>query len=359
MEENEKKNKYEKEKEKEIERENKNKDKNKDKIEDNNNNDNNDNNDNNENSNKYQYLLNNTNNNTNNKNKKKIKIFSNAFPPNNNTQHKKIQMAKSNVHKFLRDENIEIKIEDVKYRKIIKDDLKQLKPLFSEWFPLEYEKHFYDNIFIYMENNCGISFVAYIENPKFDSKNYEENSENYKHFTQIIIGVILTNKERLDSYEKNAYYNYENLGILEEISFNTKYFIYIQSLGILDECRRLKLGSILLEKIINEYRNDIDCLGIYLHVVTYNSIAINFYTKFKFKESNYLYNYYNINENSYDSLVMTRLFNKKDRLKIDYYRLFMDLFNLPLRILILIFTFSYCCNRCRHKRKYKKRKIIN
>jgi ribosomal protein S18 acetylase RimI-like enzyme len=293
------------------------------------------------------------------KNNKKIKIFSNAFPPNINTENKKIQMVKSDVHRFLRDENIEIKIEDIKYRKIIKEDLIQLKPLFLEWFPIEYHEVFFDNIFMYMENNCGISYVAYIENPKFDSKNYKENTQNFKHFTQIIIGVILTNKEKLESYEKNAFYNYENLGILEEINFNTKYFVYIQSLGILDECRRLKLGSILLDKIINDHRNDIDCLGIFLHVVIYNSIAINFYSKFNFKETNYLYNYYKIDDNSYDSLVMTRLFYKNDRLKTDYLRLFLDLFNLPIRILILIFTFGFCCNRCRNKRRYKKRKKIN
>lgn len=290
--------------------------------------------------------------------KKKIKINSNAFPPNSKEENKKIQSAVSGIHKFIREENIEIESTEIKFRTIIKEDVKQLKPLFKEWFPLDYDDEYFNNIFLYIENNCGFSLVAYFENPKFDSKDIYEDSHEFKHFTQIIIGVLLTNKELIERYQKNAEYNYENLGFLEEVNFTTKYFVYIQSLGVLDEYRRLKLGSIFLDKLLEEYRNDIDCLGFYLHVVSYNEVAINFYERIEFEEMNRLYNYYKIGDCYYDSFVMTRLLYKKDRKKTDYLRFFLDIFNFPLRFLIFILTFGFCFKRCRNKKRnfYKKKK---
>lgn len=55
---------------------------------------------------------------------------------------------------------------------------------------------------------------------------------------------------------------------------------YIMTIGIVDECRRLGLGSRLLNYTIEYLQNNYtNCEIIYLHVVDYNESAIRFYEK--------------------------------------------------------------------------------
>lgn len=301
--------------------------------------------------------------------KKKIRVSSDAFPPKHAFESKKIQPAYSDIHKYLKDEKIQIEIGMVKLRKIKKEDLTQIKPLFKEWFPLDYDEQFYEKIFSRLEEDTGISLVAYIENPKSksdfsnlktqknQSKNENENEkvENLTFLTELIIGLIITNKVSLENYIARVPYRYENLGYLDEICFNTKYFVYVQSLGVIDECRRLKLGTLLLDEIIKIHNKDFHCLGIYLHVVVYNAAAIKFYEKNGFKEMNHLYNYYFINDTYYDSKAMVRLFYKeqKDIGTNFIFRLLEFLLVSPFKILFLIITLFMCCKRYRHLRKLK------
>lgn len=294
------------------------------------------------------------------KTKKKIKVSSDAFPPKQALESKKIQPAHSNIHKFLQVKNIEIKSSMVKLRKIKKEDLDQIKPLFKEWFPLNYDEPFYNKIFVRLEKETGLSLVAYIDNPQFSQPKIEEanlqtTKENLDNLPELIIGLIITNKVTLENYIDSIPYRYENLSYLDEISFCTKYFVYVQSLGVIDECRRLRLGTLLLDEIINIHNRDFHCLGIYLHVVAYNKTAIKFYEKNSFKEMNHLFNYYFINETYYDSKVMVRLFHKDEKM-VDYNFLikFFDILVVnPLKIIFLIITLFMCCKRYRHIKKLK------
>jgi len=59
---------------------------------------------------------------------------------------------------------------------------------------------------------------------------------------------------------------------------------YIMTIGVVDECRRLGLGTMLLNevtKVINQSWSH--CEIIYLHVVDYNEAAIRFYEKNNFR----------------------------------------------------------------------------
>jgi len=300
------------------------------------------------------------------KTKKKLKVSSDAFPPKHSFETKKIQPAHSNIHKYLKDENIEINNNMVKLRKIKKVDMEQIKPLFKEWFPLDYDESFYNKIFTRLEEKSGLSLIAYIENTKFLIENSieEKNSqteetkrskENMDNFPELIIGLIITNKVSLENYKNSIPYRYENLSYLDEISFYSKYFVYVQSLGVIDECRRLKLGTLILNEIINIYNRDYHCLGIYLHVIVYNKIAIKFYEKNAFKEMNHSYNYYLINDTYYDSKIMVRLFHRDEKI-IDtniLMKLLEFLFINPLKLILLILTLFICCKRYRHNKKLK------
>jgi ribosomal protein S18 acetylase RimI-like enzyme len=55
---------------------------------------------------------------------------------------------------------------------------------------------------------------------------------------------------------------------------------YIMTIGVIDECRRLGLGTMLLEKTIEILQqNWTICEVIYLHVIDYNESAIRFYER--------------------------------------------------------------------------------
>lgn len=296
--------------------------------------------------------------------KKKIKISSTAFPPNPNSESKKIQKIHSHIHKFLKKENIQIDLKNIKLREIESRDMEQIRPLFKEWFPLNYDETFYENIFLYKDHNIGNTIIAYIENPSFQKgKNSEisrkdkdniSQSDSLYSCEQLILGAIITNKENLDAFIEKVPYQYENLSYIEEISFNKKYFMYIQSLGVIDECRRIKVGSLLLNQVLKNIVADSDCLGIYLHVVVYNSAAIKFYENHNFKEYNHMYNYYFIERNHYDSKVMVRLLLEKERIPSNIInKLLSYLLINPLKALILIVTLFFCCKRFRYLSKVK------
>ena len=56
-----------------------------------------------------------------------------------------------------------------------------------------------------------------------------------------------------------------------------------------------------------------NCIGVYLHVICYNEIAIKFYKKNKFRKVSKVNNYYYINGKNYDSFVFLRLISKKEK----------------------------------------------
>ena len=89
------------------------------------------------------------------------------------------------------------------------------------------------------------------------------------------------------------------------------------NIGVLDEFRKMKIGSKLIEKIINIGLNDILCIGIFLDVIYYNNSAIKFYKKNEFKKVMTNRNYYNIKGNKYDAYVFLRIFTRKEK---DRYR---------------------------------------
>lgn len=76
------------------------------------------------------------------------------------------------------------------------------------------------------------------------------------------------------------------------------------TIGVVDECRRLGLGSRLLNHTIeylqNNYKN---CEIIYLHVVDYNETAIKFYERNGFTQHKRLKNHYIIFNKPYDALI--------------------------------------------------------
>lgn len=87
------------------------------------------------------------------------------------------------------------------------------------------------------------------------------------------------------------------------------------TLGVVDECRRLGLGTMLLNevtKILN--KSYLTCEVIYLHVVDYNESAIRFYERNDFRTLKRIKNHYVIFEKIYDGLLLYKDINtRKDQ----------------------------------------------
>jgi GNAT superfamily N-acetyltransferase len=270
-------------------------------------------------------------------------IISEAFPPNKHGERKKF-VPLSLSHDLLT--GIQIKKEKIVYKPLLKTDIEEIKKLHKEWFPLSYEDDYFQQIFA---NKSGSYFTigAYYA---IDNKD-------------IILGLALcefrpvseyfvkhTSPKAIEEICRNIDFNEEVQSYLRCEDYNCA---YIMTIGVLDECRQLHIGSELINRIIDKAMTDNICIGVYLDVVYYNSSAIKFYENNGFKRVTTLKNYYNINENLYDCDVFLRIFTRKEKddYRAKHYGFLRKLINLiiitPLNIVykIIIFIFLFQCFR--------------
>lgn len=82
---------------------------------------------------------------------------------------------------------------------------------------------------------------------------------------------------------------------------------YIMTIGVVDECRRLGLGTKLIERTIAVLNCKWPlCEVLYLHVVSYNESAIRFYLneRNKFIRLKTIKDHYVIYEKNYDAVLL-------------------------------------------------------
>ncbi|KAF1791455.1 Acyl-CoA N-acyltransferase [Phytophthora cactorum] len=90
----------------------------------------------------------------------------------------------------------------------------------------------------------------------------------------------------------NAFYEYVTDAPEEvKISGKHRYRLCILTIGVLDDYRRSKLGSLLLENVIEQARRD-KLVYVYLHVQITNTAAQRFYLAHGFEVTKLLRNYY-------------------------------------------------------------------
>jgi ribosomal protein S18 acetylase RimI-like enzyme len=77
------------------------------------------------------------------------------------------------------------------------------------------------------------------------------------------------------------------------------------TLGVVDECRRLGIGTKLIDQTISIICNEFNtCQILYLHVVRYNETAIKFYQRNKFATHRIEEDHYTIMEKNYSAIVL-------------------------------------------------------
>jgi len=242
----------------------------------------------------------------------KYNIFSEAFPPDEKGERNNLLSYSSN-HNIIN--GLKLYKEKIIYKPLTKDSLLDVKNLHKEWFPIDYDDDFFTKV---LNNNDGKYFtIGAFYNIKIDNKDKE-----------IILGLAFCEFE----YVMEQLNNIIDEKILDEINGNISLCdelksymkcqfdkcIYIMTIGVMDEFRKMNIGSNLLKYIYNIALKIDRCIAIYLHVISYNETAIKFYQKNKYKNVAKIDNYYNFDDKNYDAFVFMRIISKieKEEFKI-------------------------------------------
>ena len=291
------------------------------------------------------------------KNQPKIsyEIYSEAFPPNKDGKRPKI-FSYSPTHDLIKeqsDNNINILNPDkIIYKPLTDSHLSEIKNLHKEWFPIDYDDNYFKKIFT---NKYGSYFTL----GAFYS--FENNNK------EIIIGMALceyrpvneyfikhTSREAIKEICYNIDFNEEVSSYLKCQEYNC---VYIMTIGVLDEYRKLHIGSNLVKIIFEQALLDNLCIGVYLDVVCYNKTAMIFYEKNGFKKVSKIKNYYDIKGNFYDSDVYLKIFSRKekDEFRRKNYSFWRKILNrvilMPLNAVYKIIFFVLFCQCFRDKIK--------
>ena len=243
-----------------------------------------------------------------------FQIFSEAFPPNKKGRREKLDISSSS-HILLKDTKLDPN--NIIYKPLTKQDIEETKNLHKEWFPIKYSDEYFNTIFNSKEGKY-FSIGAF----------YNIINEETKEKKEIIIGLALCEWIVGSDYffkvfgKESALEISKNINYIEEVYSYLKYddyhCIYIMTIGIMDEFRKMKIGSNIVERIINIGLSDKLCIGIFLDVIYYNYSAIKFYKRNEFKKVKTNKNYYNLNGTKYDAHVFLRIFSRKEKDRFRY-----------------------------------------
>ncbi|XP_049981924.1 N-alpha-acetyltransferase 60 isoform X1 [Alexandromys fortis] len=132
--------------------------------------------------------------------------------------------------------------------------------------------------------------------PRYPDSWYRDITSNKKFFSLAatyrgaIVGMIVAEiKNRTKIHKEDGDILASSFSVDTQVA-------YILSLGVVKEFRKHGIGSLLLESLKDHISTTAQdhCKAIYLHVLTTNNTAINFYENRDFKQHHYLPYYYSI-----------------------------------------------------------------
>ena len=191
-----------------------------------------------------------------------------------------------------------ISMTDIIFRGVKSDDLKELKDLHTECFPIQYDDIFFENIC----NGKGFK-----NSELFSEVAIEVESSR---MVGCILGQFVKTKKCQDGY------------FFSEFEDPAKEIFYILTLGLREDYRRSGLGTKLLKSCLNYAKINTKCGAIYLHVIHYNQGAVRFYEKNGFNFFREIEEFYQIDDihysaylyifylNGYNPPIFTRLIQK-------------------------------------------------
>ena len=274
-------------------------------------------------------------------------LYSESFPLNEKKERSRVKPI-SEVHKLL--SGVKIDLEKIYYKPLAPEHVEEVKKLHKEWFPVPYDERIFTDSMI---NNQG----AYVTEGAFYFLQ-EENKE-------IILGLIICRW----FYVEKFFFDLVGNNIIKEINDSIDYeeevklylsiqnnysSLYVMSLGVIDECRKMNIGTNLLKDMMNYAVSVPFCIGIFLSVISDNFSGKKFYEKNGLTCSNHLKDYYQIEDKKYDSDTYVKIFERKVKDKVRQYHNSMLTFKekcykylilKPYYILVKLFL-MFCLCRC-------------
>ena len=182
---------------------------------------------------------------------------------------------------------------NIEYKPLTVDYLDELVSLHNEWFPFSYDRNYFRK-YVLRKNNVAIgAFLKlgikdYLVGCVIGEFAHEEKFRNY------LPGVLVERSwyDFFSSWEKCA---------------------YLHSIGVIDEYRKLGVGTKLLEMFIEEMKKK-NSIAIYVNIIEHNNSAIKFIEANNWHFYGISRKYYRFNE---------KLFNAR----VYYYILDMNWFN--------------------------------
>jgi len=217
------------------------------------------------------------------------------------------------------------------FRPIDPSDRNVVQELHEEWFPIRYHDSFYESI---IQNNVYDGYPLYTcvasairSNINLDNSSYSEDIESPscdqgidesivkdawgQHWKSLHIDSLYdlpilfkhsvkplaSNRERAssDRYDErivgcligrfihNPSEENKSLLLSHSPTYRHTTLFYIMTLGVADDFRNLGLATELIQRCIHLALHVSSCGAIYLHVITYNTGAIQFYEKLGFR----------------------------------------------------------------------------
>jgi len=205
----------------------------------------------------------------------------------------------SQIHDILRNLGPEITKEQIKYRVLVRNDIPEVRNLHMEWFPVKYGDDYFNIIGKYQHI---ISIGAF----------YKPDQNKAQ---KILVGAIIARIQRDDTAsdiinKRGCCYKFTKFF---KFWHDPALMLYIMTIGVVDEVRRMGIGSILIEKSIELARERFPlCSGIDLHVIEHNKSAIEFYKKKGYQQLQKIDDYYTLNGKHYSAYHFGKLFDKNE-----------------------------------------------
>ena len=285
-------------------------------------------------------------------------LYSESFPLNEKNERQKMKPI-AECHKLLK--GVTIDPNRIVYKPLTPENLEEVKKLHVEWFPVKYDEEIFNQSLLYNQGRYFTVAAFY----------YIQTGEN--EYKEIILGLIICQWVYVDEYffkmttEETAKKISDNLNYEEEVKFlfscdKYYYCAYIMSLGVIDECRKMGIGSNMLRSIFNYAIYSDICVGVYLHVISSNVSGKKFYEKNGFVKVNNLKDFYDIEGKKYESDVYIKIFTRKEKDSRSQYIYSMMTFKQkcinicilkPLYFIIKILMFIFCLQCFRNKIRTK------
>lgn len=216
----------------------------------------------------------------------------------------------------------------ITYRELCVSDKTDLKKLHDALFPIDYDDSFFENAVTSANDIKGWGAVAYtpLENhlPRTTSTDGED-----------LIGFITCKSFSLSDVPKC---DRQLLGFddSESEADLTSKVMYILTIGVVDEHRKNGIASKLLQQV-EAHARDLNCTTLYLHVISYNEPARQFYIRHGFECITELKQFYCIKTGramypdvtDYNAFVLKKTLSRNDTSVVDM---------LPISSLIEQFT---------------------